>query len=83
MSVIFEDRQGVLWIGTDGGGLSQLVLSEAEGLDRATGTFIHYQHNPEDVEHSLGDDRVTSILEDSAGMLWVGTANGLDQLDQS
>jgi len=70
---IFEDRQGVLWIGTSEG---------LNRLDRASQTFVRYQHDPDD-PHSLGDDRVLAILEDNAGRLWIGTANGLEQLDRN
>jgi signal transduction histidine kinase/ligand-binding sensor domain-containing protein len=72
--VIFEDRQGVLWIGTDGGGLDR--------MDRPSQTFIHYEHSPGDL-HGLSDNRVQAILEDGAGRLWVGSPSGLDLLDRS
>jgi ligand-binding sensor domain-containing protein len=70
---ILEDRQGGLWVGTDG------VLSR---LDRASETFARYQHDPDD-PFSLATDQVQAILEDSAGRLWIGTADGLDQFDRS
>jgi signal transduction histidine kinase/ligand-binding sensor domain-containing protein len=69
---IFPDRQGGLWVGSDGG------LSR---LDRSSETFARYQHDPSD-PFSLANDHVLAILEDSAGRLWIGTANGLDQLDR-
>jgi signal transduction histidine kinase/ligand-binding sensor domain-containing protein len=69
---ILADRQGGLWVGTDGG------LSR---LDRASETFVRYQHEPGDPS-SLANDQVTALLEDSTGRLWVGTAGGLDQLDR-
>jgi two-component system sensor histidine kinase ChiS len=75
--VIYEDSAGTLWVGTWGGGLSQLV-------DRETGKFVHYRHNPDD-PHSLGDDVVWAIHEDSTGALWVGNydVGGLDKLDRA
>ncbi len=79
---IYEDQAGVLWIGTNTGGLDRLVLSEAEGLDRETGQFIHYQNDPDD-PHSLSNDNVQSIYEDQAGVLWIGTnGGGLDRFDR-
>jgi signal transduction histidine kinase/ligand-binding sensor domain-containing protein len=70
---VLEDRQGRLWVGTDGG---------LNRLDRSSETFTRYQHDPDD-PFSLATDQVPAILEDSAGRLWIGTADGLDQFDRS
>ena len=70
---LLEDRQGRLWAGTDGGGLSR--------LDPATGGFTHFRHDATD-PRSLSDDRVRALLEDRAGSLWVGTdGGGLNRFD--
>ena len=68
ISMIYQDRQGVLWIGT--GGLNKLVrpapdssLSEAGGFDRTALTFTRYQHNPND-PHSLSSNEINCIDED-------------------
>jgi signal transduction histidine kinase/ligand-binding sensor domain-containing protein len=82
VSAIHRDRQGTLWIGTYGGGLDRLDLNEPAGSNHTSELFTHYRHIAED-PCSLGDDHVWSILEDSAGTLWVGTFNGLDELDPS
>jgi signal transduction histidine kinase/ligand-binding sensor domain-containing protein len=77
VTAIYEDRQGTLWIGT---------VQGLDRLDRSSGTFTHFRHDPDDVQstqRSLSDDEVTSILEDSAGNLWIGTSDGLIQLDPS
>ena len=82
--VIYEDRQGTLWVGTgspfigespeDAGGLNR--------LNRETGTFTRYLHNPDDV-HSLADNQVRAVLEDSHGTFWVGTfGDGLHTMDR-
>ena len=71
---VHEDSQGALWVGTQYGGLNR--------LDRASGRFTHYLHNPDD-PYSLSDDKVYAILEDSSGRLWIGTQNGLDLFDRS
>jgi diguanylate cyclase (GGDEF)-like protein len=68
-----EDRDGVLWIGTYGGGL---VRFEPES--GATRTFRHDPTDPASLPH----DRVRAVLEDAAGRLWVGTAGGLALLDR-
>jgi len=83
---IYQDRAGVLWIGTNGGGLDR--------FDRENERFIHYQASPDDPHslggihegsvdpHSLSHNVVTSIYEDQAGVLWIGTWGGLDKLDR-
>jgi signal transduction histidine kinase len=43
--------------------------------------FLHYINEPAD-PHSLGNDMVWALLEDSEGVLWVGTHTGLDRLDR-
>ena len=78
MTAIHEDRQGALWIGTVGG-LNELVRGRSSGASPADQErFVRYQHDPDD-PYSLSDDDVTSILQDSTGILWVGTGNGLNR----
>jgi ligand-binding sensor domain-containing protein/two-component sensor histidine kinase len=69
---ITEDRGGGLWIGTYGAGLSR--------LDRRTGRFKTYLHEP-DNPSSLSNNIVSRMLIDHAGTMWVGTYNGLDRFD--
>ena len=63
---IFEDSQGNLWFGTNGGGISKYDGEH----------FIHYTE-----KEGLSNDKVYSILEDSYGNLWFGTKNGLSRYD--
>ncbi len=82
ITVLYEDSAGDLWIGTRRGGLNR--------LDRASGKFDHYRHDPADPE-SLSLDSVGAICEDSGGGLWIGTGDvevkslggGLDLLDRA
>lgn len=62
-----EDGDGILWIGTDGGGLNY--------YDKNTGKYKQYLHDPDDPQ-SLGSNAVISLFEDSQGNLWVGTWEG-------
>lgn len=55
------DRQGVLWIGTNGGGLSRFADGRFTSLGRREG---------------LSNDVVYAIHEDSRGVLWIGTYGG-------
>lgn len=63
--VLFEDSEGVLWIGTLGGGLAR-----REG-DRVTTLTT---------KDGLPSDTITALAEDSEQRLWVGTENGLTRL---
>ncbi len=64
---IAEDRDGSLWIGTQGAGLVR--------LDPATGQGRLYGRGAG--PGAVPDDRVLSLLVDSRGQLWVGTWHGL------
>jgi ligand-binding sensor domain-containing protein len=78
---LYEDHQGVLWIGTGlpflplkGGGLNR--------FDRKTGTFTRYMHDPNN-PHSLINDKIRAIFEDSRGVFWIGTqGDGLHIMDR-
>ncbi|MBN8697444.1 MAG: SpoIIE family protein phosphatase [Bacteroidetes bacterium] len=70
---LFEDRNGVLWIGTNGGGLDAFNLS--------TGKFTHYL-SKQNSKNSLSNNNVRAILEDKDGILWIGTDEGLNALDR-
>jgi ligand-binding sensor domain-containing protein/signal transduction histidine kinase len=72
ITAVYQDRQGIVWIGTNRGGLNR--------LDRSTGEVTVYRHNPDDPT-SLSFGEVLSICEDRAGVLWIGTSSGLDRLD--
>ncbi len=54
-------RDGNLWIGTSGGGLSRF----------RHGTFANYT-----TRDGLSSNTVLSIVEDALGTLWIGTADG-------
>ncbi len=69
---ITEDRDGGLWIGSYGVGLSR--------LDRKTGRFKTYLHEPGNPS-SLSNNIVSRMLIDHTGAMWVGTYNGLDRFD--
>jgi signal transduction histidine kinase/ligand-binding sensor domain-containing protein/DNA-binding response OmpR family regulator len=73
---VHEDKSGVFWIGTYGGGLNRLVPDEK---DLSLSTFISYKHNPNDL-NSLSDNNVWDIFENSYGELWVGTSLGLNKV---
>jgi signal transduction histidine kinase/ligand-binding sensor domain-containing protein len=64
---LYQDKSGLLWIGTWGGGLNQ--------MDPATEKIQYWMHDPSD-PHSLSFDDVWCIYEDRQGNLWIGTYGG-------
>ncbi len=64
---LYIDRQGIIWIGTWGGGLNR--------LDPRTGQFTTYSNDPANPA-SLSSDRVQTIFQDRSGTIWVGTSGG-------
>lgn len=73
---LFEDRTGIIWIGTNlGTGISK--------IDRRGKKFRHFFHDPSNPK-SLSENNVFTLFEDRAGTLWVGTfQNGLNRFDRN
>jgi signal transduction histidine kinase/ligand-binding sensor domain-containing protein/AraC-like DNA-binding protein len=71
---IFEDQKGTMWFGHSNG---------MDSLNRKSGNFIHFKHDPKD-PNSLSTDILNSrtITEDKLGNLWIGTTDGLNKLNQ-
>jgi two-component sensor histidine kinase/ligand-binding sensor domain-containing protein len=68
---IFEDSKGMFWLGTDGGGVSE--------FNPKTDNFKNYL----DGSPGKNGQRVYSIYETSDGLMWFGTADGLNQYDRN
>ena len=66
---IVEDNEGNIWSGTHYG---------VYKLNRKTGIFKQYLHNPDDT-NSLSHNICRKILKDSQGILWFGTGLFWDQ----
>ncbi|MBB1419026.1 response regulator [Pseudoalteromonas sp. SG44-1] len=66
---LYQDLQGILWIGTDGYGLQRYDMRQNQ--------FNHQQHS--DDPNSISHDFIRALLKDSQGQLWVGTRNGLNR----
>lgn len=69
---ICEDKNGMLWIGTESGGLNR--------FDRAKLIFTTFRHIPDDPA-SISHNQIHAIFEGRDGFLWVGTHNGLNRFD--
>jgi signal transduction histidine kinase/ligand-binding sensor domain-containing protein/CheY-like chemotaxis protein/HPt (histidine-containing phosphotransfer) domain-containing protein len=63
---LLEDRQGALWVGTDGAGVYR---RDSSGVSAFNG------HN------GLSGNSVRAIDEDRQGRIWIGTDVGLDLID--
>jgi two-component system, sensor histidine kinase ChiS len=72
--VIFQDIQGIFWLGTESG----LVR-----FDPAERSFYTYRNDPTDPA-SLSNNHIKSILQDPGqpeGYLWIGTSGGLNKFN--
>lgn len=67
VTVIFEDQQQTLWVGTNGGGLNK--------FDRQQETFHRFQF-PRTRNNELTHNHILSISQGSNGTLWIGTYDG-------
>ncbi|WP_440998496.1 two-component regulator propeller domain-containing protein [Fodinibius sp. SL11] len=73
---IYEDREGLLWFGTNWTGLFR--------LNRETGKVSHYTHDP-DNPASLSHANITTIYGApfQPGVFWIGTeGGGLNRFDK-
>ncbi len=63
---IFIDHAGIVWVGTNGGGINK--------IDPYKKQFSHIKNSLD--PGSLSNDKVRSIFEDSNQNLWIGTEGG-------
>jgi signal transduction histidine kinase/ligand-binding sensor domain-containing protein/DNA-binding response OmpR family regulator len=61
---IVQDDRGLIWIGTDHGGINLLDKKDFS---------IRYLLNKEDDPKSIGQNSVLSIYKDHSGIIWLGT----------
>jgi PAS domain S-box-containing protein len=69
--VIYEDNNGIFWLGTDGG---------LNRFDPKTGEFKSFKKKDQK-EEELAVYKICGILEDEAGCLWLSTNNGLNRFN--
>ncbi|WP_347840694.1 two-component regulator propeller domain-containing protein [uncultured Draconibacterium sp.] len=63
---LFEDKSGIIWIGTNGGGLNKYNPKKKK--------FRHF--NKTRIEGSLSYNKIRAIHEDRSKNIWVGTEGG-------
>jgi len=70
-AVIYEDKQKNIWIGHDKG---------IDLIEKNTGRVKHYVHSVKNPNSLIAND-VNSIIQDSKGIFWIGTKDGLSMLN--
>ena len=71
INVIKYGRNGIIWLGTERG-LSRYELKSKK--------ITNYTHDKDD-PHTLSNNIVTDIYEDSDGIIWLTTESGLNRFD--
>lgn len=72
---IYKDNQGLVWIGTGGGGVNI--------YDGSNNNFTVFKNNPKN-KKSLRNNQVTTIYQDWKGDIWMGTkSGGLTKFDKA
>ncbi len=64
---ISEDASGMIWIGTNGGGINI--------YDKKKAKFVSYQYDPLD-SRSLSSNEIRSLYLDRSGIMWIGSYGG-------
>jgi len=72
--VVYEDNDGVIWIGSARNGLVR--------YNRATGEVKHFINLSDDTS-SIATNFVCSITQDRKGIIWLGTQSGLCRFNES
>lgn len=65
---LYQDRSGLIWIGTRGGELNKVITSD----------FQHLYHKP-NTANSIPNSTVWAVIEAQDGNVWIGTNSGLTQ----
>ncbi len=69
IKTIFEDQEGIVWIGTQNG-----LSAYDPKIDRTTNFFHSFKDTT-----SINDNIINCIFEDSGNNLWIGTGSGLNK----
>ena len=72
VTALFEDDRGRLWLGTGSSGVYR--------LDADLAGYVHYRARADDA-NSLASNKITDIVADTDGTLWIATNGGLNRLD--
>jgi len=72
IKTIFEDKSGIIWIGTGSNGLFKL---------KSLSNIDHYVADA-NRNTSLSSNNINIIYEDSYGIIWIGSQAGLNKFDK-
>lgn len=72
INTLYEDDLGLIWVGTNGGGL--------DCYNPKTNTFVHFTHSDSSAS-SISSDIIRCVFKDKNGTYWVGTRDGLNSFD--
>ena len=75
ISILYEDRSGILWIGTFLGGINM--------LDPSGNRFPKYNNFLFSLDKDQSTNNVMSIIKDHNNSVWVSTLNGLFELTEN
>lgn len=77
---IYKDKDENLWLATNNG-LYEVKLGEKKYGSYSDVQLVQYKHEPGN-ENSLSSNQVSTIFEDSKGIMWIGTELGLNRFDR-
>ena len=69
---LYEDKSGIIWVGTRSGGLN--------AFNPIFNTFTHFENDSKN-EKSINGNQVKCIFQDKTGTYWVGTTFGLNSFN--
>ncbi len=78
ITALMVDQKNQVWIGTQGAGIRL-----KEGSVRARSSMLDNEQMFNTHTSQLPDDRITTLLQDEAGNIWAGTANGVGLFAQT
>jgi PAS domain S-box-containing protein len=80
---LYRDREGIIWIGTRGGGLSKMTVKDLRAsVPEEIAGFVSFLNIPGQT-NSLSHNDIYSLFEDKSGTLWIGTGGGgLNRFDR-